>query len=227
MKKVLIIGLFSLAIIVLFISEFCPPIHRWRIDTRAAAALTSLRVLEAQEAIWKQQDIDGNGINDYWTYDISCFNRMYRADGQTKVGFIDIAFARADTNPATDMAFLGNPAIEPWIGDTIDASDAATLTSKSGYLFRAMLTDENGVPYNQNPVGAQGVKVCNSTKFAFVAYPEAYGTSGVNTFIVNESGTVYCTDCGSGDGAKIVLQWPGENPADVIGPGGRRWAPAE
>lgn len=94
---------------------------------------------------------------------------------------------------------------------------------KSGYWFQMMELDENGEPYTQEMVN--NVPATNKTKFAIVAYPDVYATSGINTFIVNQEGTVYATDCGS-DADKIVLQWPGNNPAAVTGPGGRQWSVA-
>lgn len=163
-----------------------------------ACAISGLKMLCSLENIWRQQDCDGNGIRDYWTYDISCFNRMYRADGITKVNLIDISFARADANPAGDNAFNAPPAIEPWSTGTTQLSSA----SKSGYFFRAMLKDEQG-NYKVNPVGTNinTVAAAHNSKFAFVAYSHRFG----KTFIVNQDGKVYSIN--SGDN-KIILEWP-------------------
>jgi len=192
------------------------------ISANEFSAITGLKILCSQEAIWRQQDADGNGIKDYWTYDISCFNRMTRADGTTKVNFIDTSYARADANRAVDGVFGVTPVIEKW-----DAGATALVkTAKLGYFYRAMLTDEDGKPYNVNAVGTNSIAATNNSKFAFVAYPETYGTTGINTFIVNQEGTVYVCDCGS-DKAKVVLQWPGANPVSVVGPGGRNWKVAD
>ncbi|MBI4712849.1 MAG: DUF2950 family protein [Planctomycetes bacterium] len=190
--------------------------------------IAGLKTLTAQEAVWRQRDIDGNGIKDYWTYDVSAFYRMYQPDG-TKANLIDIELARTDAtfSPTfTTSNFFGYPLLEDWFV----RREKNLPVAQDGYLFRAMLLDESGIPYNQNPVGKNDIKACNPTKFAFVAYPEKYGMTGINTFIVNQSGTVYSNDCGSDD-RKIVLQWPAAtpdgSPTAVIGPGGRRWAPAE
>ena len=181
------------------------------------SAIASLKDLCSNEAVWRQQDVDGNGIKDYWTYDVSCFNRMYRADGVTKVNFIDTSFAMADTSRADDDVFgFGFPAIEPWSTEPEQFSSAP----KSGYYFQAMELDENRNLYNQNEVGENKIKVTNNTKFAFVAYPETYGSTGINTFIVNENGTVYKKDTG-GHYASKVLNWPGEDPTQ------QGWQPTE
>jgi len=189
-----------------------------RISANEVSAMASLKTFASAEAIWRQQDADGNGKQDYWTYDVSCLHRMYRAGG-SEIAFIFIGLARADASPAKNDAF-GKDIIAPLIDGTV---------SKSGYLFRAMTFDENGELYNQYYVN--GVKATNLSKFAFVAYPETYGTSGVRTFIINEAGTIYYMDPGS-DSAKIVLQWPGENPTEAVGPAdgpapGQKWYRAD
>ena len=186
-----------------------------RTGANEASAVASLKTFVATEACWRQQDADANGKSDYWTYDVSCLHRMYRADGSTKVEFISIDLARADASPAKNDAFDNNTIIAPLIDGTVP---------KSGYLFQAMVYDENGESYNQEEVN--GIKATNAFKFAFVAYPDIYGTSGVRTFIVNEAGTIYAIDPGS-DSDKIVLQWPGEDPTRVTGPAGRTWHVAD
>jgi Protein of unknown function (DUF2950) len=47
--------------------------------------------------------------------------------------------------------------------------------------------------------------------FALVAYPAAYGNSGVMTFVVNHQGTVYQKDLGPRS-ASIAAAMPGFNP---------------
>lgn len=186
-----------------------------RISANETCAISGLKMLVSTEATWMQQNPAGTDVKTYWTYDVSSFNRWFRADGQTKVNFIDIAFAKADAAPADTNAFDKGKLAE----------EIMPITPKSGYLYRAMLTDENGDSYNQDKIN--GINAANKYKFAFVAYPAIYGTNGVRTFIVNEEGTVYAVDTDS-EANKIVLQWPGQNPASVDGPiAGRKWAQAE
>jgi hypothetical protein len=179
----------------------------------------NLRFLVFSEVLWRQEDIDGNGKQDYWTYDISCFYRMYRSDNKTKVEAIDISFARTDRIPAMlsgETNPFGQPAIEDW------SLLAQKLSSQGGYYYQVMLRDENGQLYNQNEVGTKKIRAANDSKFAFVAYPAVYGTSTVRTFIVNEQGMIYAIDTGSDDN-KIILQWPGPDPTKVTGPNGQKW----
>jgi len=197
------------------------PVCGGRISANESSAIGTLKLLSSAEAIWRQQDCDGNGINDYWTYDISCLHRAYRKDNETKLAFISIDVARADMAPASiagGITPFGNPQIESW---------ANVITCpKSGYRFQAMVTDEKGLPYNQNPIGPNKITATNSHKYAFVAYPDVYATSGINTFIINEEGTISANDTGS-DANKIILRWPGKDPTTIPGPGGRNWRVAD
>jgi hypothetical protein len=191
-----------------------------RISANESSAVASLKVMTSAEAVWLQQDADGNGIKDYWTYDVSCFYRALRADNETKVAFIPIDLAKADANPASSDIFGKGRKGHFGIAELPEV----TSTSKSGYRFQVMDLDENGQPYNQEMV--DGIPATNNSKFAIVAYPDMYGASGINTFIVNQEGTIYANDCGS-DANKIILQWPGNNPAATTGPGGRQWRVAD
>jgi hypothetical protein len=169
------------------------------------SAIASLKMLVSSEAVWLQQDADGNGIKDYWTYDVSCLHRMYRADNATKISFIAIDHARADANTAETGDFGSFPLIEDW-------TDIA-LAPRNGYYFQAMELDENDEPYNQEEVGETKIKATNRTKFGFVAYPAEYGRTGRRTFIVNEQGTIYSIDVNP-DIQGVALRWPGSDEAN-------------
>ncbi|MEW6025738.1 MAG: DUF2950 family protein [Planctomycetota bacterium] len=188
-----------------------------QIPANEAAAIASLRVLTVSESVWYQQDPDGNGIKDYWTYDVSCLHRMFRADKTTKVAFISLDLARADSSPAETGDFGERPLIEDWL--------TVALAPKNGYYFQAMELDENGEPYNQVEAGETGIKATNKIKFGFVAYPAEYGKAGRRTFIVNEQGTVYAIDVNP-DIYGIALQWPaGDDPNDPYQKS--KWSAAE
>lgn len=193
-----------------------PPAALNLMSSRASAneisAVSSLKTIAKAEALWYQQDADGNGIKDYWTYDVSGLCRMLRADGLTKCEFISIDLANADASPA-EVDIFGNNKLSFRLNTAI--------MPKYGYLFEAMTWDENNEPYNQETVN--DIPATNRTKFAFVAYPKTYGSTGSKTFIINESGAAYEVDPGS-DQNKIILQWPGIDPSEVAGPSGKKWA---
>jgi len=124
-----------------------------------------LKQLSTAEAIWAQQDIDGNKTKDFWTYDVSCLHRMYRADGASKCAFIPLQMAQADARPAGmeegDNPFGETPAIAP-------LENPGNPTAYFGYFIRAMLVDEEENEYNQNPVGANNILATNTDRYAFV-----------------------------------------------------------
>ena len=63
----------------------------------------------------------------------------------------------------------------------------------NGYYFRILTGQGNNAPGGERSYLADG-KMLNG--FAFLAYPAEYRSSGVMTFIVNESGMVYEKDLG-------------------------------
>jgi len=183
-------------------------------------SIRDLRAIASAEEIWKKNDPDRNGIKDYWTYDVSCLYRMVEADNATRVSLIEVGIARADAAPANYNGG-GKP-----FGDTLQIESwmfgANYKKVRSGYYFRAMTTDESGAAFNCNVVGSLSIAAANSDKFGFVAYPADYARTGVRTFIVNQSGMVYGTDT-NGTEQAIIIQWPGEDPTQVVGPGGQNW----
>lgn len=189
-----------------------PELMSGRTLANEISAVASLRNIAKAEAVWRQQDADGNGQEDYWTYDVSGLYRILRADGLTKCEFIPLDIASADASPA-DAEIFGDSRLAQRL--------SAKTMSKYGYLFEAMAYDESGELYNQEMIN--NIPAANKTKFAFIAYPETYGKTGSKIFIINESGTVYETDPGSNQ-AKTILQWPGPDPAEVTGPAGVNWS---
>lgn len=201
LKFLIITGL----IVCVFLLAF-PPGGYPLMSYNEISAISALKTIHADEAIWCHTDWEGNNKNDYWTYDVSCLYRI--ASNGKKLDFASersmYELVRSDSAAAADDVF-GKGAIEAWSGLTTNS------VAKNGYLIRAMERDEEGIPYNQ--VEFKGVKALNEFKFAFVAYPAEYGKTGRRTFIINELGTVYEIDPGN-DKNKIILQWPGKDLLD-------------
>jgi len=217
-----------IAIIAVIAAIAIPNLLTGRISANENSAVASLRLFTNAESIWSQQDPDGNAMKDYWTYDVSCLHRMFRADNLNKVAFITIDLARADNAPA-DLT----GGVLPFGGLQIEVWSAVLTGTKSGYLFRAITLDApGGNAYKINTVGSNNIPACNNNRYGFMAVPNVYGTSGVNSLIVNEAGTVYANDTGLTTGqwkttAAGGLDWPGVNPAGVDGPAGRKWRMAD
>ncbi|MEW6026332.1 MAG: DUF2950 family protein [Planctomycetota bacterium] len=220
-----------IAIIAIIAAIAIPNLLSGRMSANESSAVASLRLFTNAESTWFQQDVDANGVKDYWTLDISCLHRMYRADNTTKVAFIAIDLARADVGlySTASNPFGAPPAIELW-------TSVATAT-KSGYWFQA-LTEDNAtgtaVDYQDTTsnVGTSDIDATHRAIFGFMAAPDVYATSGVNSFIVNQEGTVYANDTGSNNNKwkttdTYTLEWPSANPAGTNGPSSRPWRVAD
>lgn len=189
-------------------------------------AINSLKQIMNAEAQWYQLDPDQNGINDYWTYDVSCLYRMYQEDGLKKVAFIRMDLARADSRPAdtNNIYLFGDfPLIDIWISSEMGVEPA--IGHKSGYWFTVLDYPglDTSIFYNQNKVGTNKLPACNSTQFGFMAVPDVYGIAGFSSFIVNQEGKIWgirnpCIEDGLGFGGNIMKPpTPGSKPT------GKKW----
>lgn len=166
--------------------------RRRAIETRAQAALKQLVSIEGT---WRGTDSDRNGYQDYWTADVAGFYALEDALG-AQLRYVDPQIAAADVVP-----LLHYPRLPVYDSDL-------------GYHVRAMIMDENWMPYVERGIppvvatpatGKQGTNTC---KFAFCAYlPGVWGTTR-SQFIVNEDGVVYSAEA---TGACPVTTWPNAN----------------
>ena len=125
------------AIIAIIAAIAIPNLLTSKISANEGNAVSGLRTLVTQEALWYQGDVDRNGGKDYWTYDISCMHRMLRADNTTKVAFIDIAFAKADKLYAATQAALKAPELKA----AFDREGAATVEMTSAEFTAYIKTE--------------------------------------------------------------------------------------
>lgn len=172
----LILGTSALGILLL--GWWIPMRARERIASNERAASDVLRHLVTAEADFRLHDRDSNGINDYWTADIS------RLWGHGHL--IDLDLAHADSH-----------AINPL---------TPTPIPRSGYLFVAMETDGSTLPaeeYRQDTDKKSG-RVHHLSKFGICAYPAGYGVTGAHTLIISEGNTIFKFDTGG----KTMLRWP-------------------
>lgn len=173
-----------------------PRIIHCGIASNDKSAIGSLKSIREMEDLFKRNDADENGINDYWTADVSGLYSLLNKNGK-ELQLIGCTLLQADRSP-----------LEPITG-YIGTRWNIGMAPKAGYLFSAMLIDEMGVPYNKNLMRDGKTRALNEKKFAFCAYPEIYGQTGTPSFIVNEEGTIW-----KGDTKGMpVLQWPGPDPS--------------
>lgn len=150
---------------------------RWDNDSHAYRGRFIL--LRAEREFFAN-DVDGNGIRDYWTGDIA---------GLYRFGLIDRDLAAADVCPL--VAIVPKPV--PW----------------HGYYVRMLERDENETPpepYAQVTDPASG-KVHHRSKVAVCLYPAEPGVSGSFIYITNENGP-YRRHPWPGPGGVVPKNWP-------------------
>ena len=225
------------AIIAIIAAIAIPNLLTSRIAANETSAIGSMSAFRNAEALWYQQDPDGNQKKDYWMRDVTVLNRMCRADDLTNVGFIALDLARADWAPVDPSGTeLGGPYYQSWDGSGLygGGSSAVVMNNKAGYWFRTLVYEDTAetILYASNNTGTTPTPACNTSKFGFIGAPDRYGISGVRTYIMSEVGTVWSNDTGSDTNkwdvdAATGLHWPGVNPASISGPAGRVWIVAE
>lgn len=130
-------------------------------ERNAAACLKSIA---SAQAMFRMQ----NG--DFWVGDVSALSRL---------GFVDASIAAADDAPLASGKEKGG----------LDLGNApAQKIPKAGYYFRALRSYETEKLAVENYNGGNNR---NPARFAIIAYPVNYPSSGRMTFIINESGSVY------------------------------------
>ncbi len=159
-------------------------------------ASASLKTLATAESDFRSNDRDGNKVNDFWTGDVAglfCMTSVStpgNAAAEPPVKLIELSIAAADTAPLAAAAAGGEYRI---------ITDFATQGPKSGYWYFALLSDltvavaAEGL-YRQDTDATTTVPmglVHNNSRFGFLAYPDAQGTSGKMAFMVNEANTMF------------------------------------
>jgi hypothetical protein len=151
-----------------------PMLMKSRREARYRSAMSGLKTLVAAEGDFRANDRDGNGINDFWTGDVSGLSTLRSPNDGQEIRIVFAAQARADARPILP---LGSPA-----------------EAKDEYFFQALDRDiacrnEPDWVYRQDTDGS-GLKVHNRSRFGFCAFPEG-ARGGRAIFIVNENGTIF------------------------------------
>ena len=143
-------------------------------------AVNAVRVAEAR---FKDGDLDGNGVADYWTGDLASLLAPFLAMPGTPLGPETAALARADVAPL----LLGKAPI-PF----------------HGYYVTVVRLDEDGGPLQRDTDGS-GALTHHLEEFALCFYPAVYDPAAgkVDTWFITRSGRFK-----SDTGGKPVLRWP-------------------
>jgi len=205
MKPVRIILIaFGIPLAVLALLYLILPKALTSIERNEFNAINALNQIVDAEIVWHHQGAIGKPEQKYWVYDVSCLNRIYHSDNIIKIAYIPESIALADAKPFNALQndiLLRN-------GFWAEALKEKNKP-KSGYWFQAMSQDESGAPYCQKSRDTNKIMPFNDSRFAFVAFPDDYSSTGNRTFIVNEKQIIHARNMGS-DKTKFVRQWPSE-----------------
>lgn len=171
--------------------------------TRAANernASGSLRQFGSIQVTYKSADSDQNLIADYWTADVK--GLYFIAAGTptpSPIRLIEISVAAADARMNPDAGYsASNP-----------AATVLPSSPKSGYWYTHLTNYEEPKGTTNNAYGAR-----NTDRFGYLAFPNAYGSSGRLVFIVNEGGTMFKKDPGSSSAVVTTLPASGVDDTD-------------
>lgn len=183
-----------IAIITIIAAISIPSILRSRLSSNEISALGTLKTILNNQSTWRANDIDRNGLQDYWVSDLSgMFTFTYTAS-TTPVQHLSQDVARADfgLNGTAGACVAGNE----------DTTIITLASPKAGYFFRAFVTQPiGGNPYAQ-PNDTAGDANHNTDLWAMQAFPSAYNSTGVNMFILSQDGVIWKSDA-SGQGVSV------------------------
>jgi prepilin-type N-terminal cleavage/methylation domain-containing protein len=181
--------LIVMTLIALIAAVAIPCLLRAQQAARQANACALMKSMVNHEAVWRSQDLDRNGLADFWVRDVRGFYAISGGAGQP-IGLIPLPIAQADRSPAFAYPAPAN----------------ATVPDK-GYFLQAMASDQTGAPYVDpmlpEVTAAPALGACtNRSRFGFTAFPAVYGRDGVCAYVVSEDGVIWEKDSG---GAALVL----------------------
>ncbi|MCW8130759.1 MAG: DUF2950 family protein [Planctomycetota bacterium] len=166
------------------------PNMRCRVWGNESAAIAACKTYAEAQDLYRRTDWDSDGVLEYAQHVTGDHSLFEKNAGQGDLTLVCAAFAAA--------------------------ADPAQMKPKSGYCFKILTgqgTFAAGGRRSYLTVGADGA--FNMTKgYALLAWPAKYGDRGQNTFIINNTGTVYQKDLGPNTAniaAGIVEYdpWPG------------------
>lgn len=156
-------------------------------------ASTSLKTVCVAEHDFRNNDRDGNMMNDFWTYDLKGLYTMTNTSVAGNAGgtvdpplrLIDLSLAAADADDT----------IAPAGGENMAVSTFSVIAAKAGHWFTALTLDSSvtgsETTYKLDTGGSPPMgSVHNLHKFAFLAFPEG-ATFGKYVYIVSENNTMY------------------------------------
>ncbi len=151
-----------------------------------------LEQLHRTEMEFRRTDPDRNGANDFWTADVSGLYRL-KPRGRP-IACVPGDIAAEDGSPLKEDSALGAMP---------RAADYRV------YLLLAVSLDSEGKPLGTDTDGS-GRAWRNRARFAFCAYPAVYGRGRRNTYLMDQTGTIWMKDTGG----KAVERFPSNPEGD-------------
>lgn len=150
-----------------------------RLRAQETSAKAGLKTIVTAVSLAGANDDDGNGLRDFWVADVSGLHRMKPAGAA-----LDAKRARADARPCVPLDKDGE------FGG-VKLSAVGTGAAANGYLFGAVQKRESEKGKFEAYADANGR---NPIFFAFAAWPEKYGETGTQTFVVSQDGVIWWKD---------------------------------
>jgi hypothetical protein len=152
------------------------------------SASTRLKTLSSAEADFRANDRDANGVQDFWTGDVSGLYSL-TVHGRP-LQLIERSVAEADTCPIRGLCWPYRP--------------------REGYFYAALEADDSAEEpnkfYFQDTGGNRRMgDVHHLSKFGFCAYPRS-STTGKFTFLINENNTIFRRE-----NVGHVTRWPSDH----------------
>lgn len=152
------------------------------------AGMSALRSVMMAEHTFREMDGDRNQVTNYWTADVWGLYGIQNDAGEEQ-DFIDVAAASADYNHQSVSSGSNNTSPANY---TI-AAFPAMEQSYNGYFLATFQQDGNGNSL-QKDLDGDGLSYEHGLHFAFQAFPEEYGSTGNQAYIVNTKGTIWMRD---------------------------------
>ena len=163
------------AIIAIIAAIAIPSLLRSRMAANEVAAVGACKAFAEAEEIYHRSDYDGDGILEYTTV-MSGNNSLYEtALGAGDLQLIDKNFAGAEGAPAT-------------------------ASPKAGYVFTVLTHQGAPLPVVNYMRGTNMIG-----GFGLSAIPAAYDSTGRDSFLISNAGTIYQRDRGSGAASHMSL----------------------
>lgn len=137
-------------------------------------AILALRAIAAAEQAFRDKDLDENGERDYWAADVAHLATLKSDAGGKPVPLLSPGLALSDPRPRTPSK--------------------RKILPFCGYHFAAIRGE---APNVDEPA-------THPTAFAFCAYPAEYGSSGRETFLIDQRGIVHSID----SRGQPLADWP-------------------